>query len=445
VPRPYDVSVSGRVLVFTFGAALGTALLFGLVPALHAARANVHETLKESARTAVGRNRTRSALLVSEIAIALVLLIGAGLSLRSFQRLSDVNPGFRTRDLLTAPITLPDGRYPEEAKIRVFYRELLAQTRALPGVQGAALVMPLPYSGGNFNISLTIEGRPPPPPESPNVTPLRLASADYFSVMGIPILRGRAFTAADEAPGAPLVAVVSESFVRKYWPAGDALGQHVRIGLNGSQLRQIVGVVPDIKPKLDGPPSPELLIPLGEVTFPSFFAVVRAPHAASLVGPLRAAVEAVDSTQAIGEARTMDARLAESLHRQRLSALLLALFAGLALTLAAVGIYGVMSYAVTQRTRELGVRMALGARRPQVLRMVVGQGLRLAVLGVAIGLAGAWALTRVLGAQLYGISPTDPPTFAGLAALLMMVAILASLSPARRATQVDPMIALRGE
>jgi putative ABC transport system permease protein len=445
VPRPYDVSVSGRVLVFTFAAALGTALLFGLVPALHAARADVHETLKESARTAVGRNRTRSALLVSEIAIALVLLIGAGLSLRSFERLSVVNPGFQTRDLLTASVTLPDGRYPKEAQIRSFYRELLAKARALPGVQGAALAMPLPYSGGNFNIGLTIEGRPPPPPESPNVTPLRLVSPDYFSVMGIPVLRGRSFTAADEAPGAPLVAVVSESLVRQYWPVGDALGQHVRVGINGSQLREIVGVVPDIKPKLDGPGRPELLIPLGEVTFPSFFALVRAPHAASLVGPLRAAVQGIDRTQAVGEALTMEARLAESLHRQRLSALLLALFAGLALTLAAVGIYGVMSYAVTQRTRELGVRMALGARRPQVLRMVVGQGLRLAVLGVAIGLAGAWALTRVLGAQLYGVSPTDPATFATLSALLLAVAVLASLLPARRATRVDPMIALRGE
>jgi predicted permease len=446
LPQAQAIGLDARVLVFAAVVAGGTGIAFGLLPALSASRASVQQSLRQSSPTAAGgRGRARGALLVAEIALAFVLCTAAGLMLRSFARVVAVHPGFEARGLLTAAIVLPPRRYPDEGARRQFYQQLLAKARALPGAQGAAVVLPAPYSASSINLDFTIADRPPPLPGTRYSSGTKIVSPDFFTVMGVPVLRGRAFAEADDRQGAPAVAIISESLAREHWPGQEPLGKRIQLGTFNRAWREIVGIVADVKPRLDAAGRPELYLPYGQTPMPLLVALVRAPQAAALSRPLGAEVRSLDPDLPLGEVATMEQRLADSVAQRRLGVILIGLFAALALGLALVGVHGVVSYTVIQRTRELGIRVALGARRGQVLGLVLGQGLRLAALGLAVGVVVALALTRVLRAQLYGVSPTDPATFLGFAALLLAVSALASLLPARRATRVDPMLTMRSE
>jgi putative ABC transport system permease protein len=441
LPHPRAISVDGRVLAFTTLVALVTGLAFGIVPAL--AGSNVHQAVRQSIRTAShGRAPARAVLLVGEIALTFVLLIGAGLSLRSFTRVGRVDPGFQAGGVLSASITLPGTRYRDRAARRTFYRQLLPRLRDLPGAECAAVASPLPYSDTTYNVSLGFTDRPTPPPGRRPDAPVTFVSPDYFRLMGIPLVRGRLFDATDEVDDAPAVAIISESLARQHWPGGDPLGKQL---VAGGRPRTITGVVADIKTSLDHPGRAELYTPFAQAAESYLVALVRAPDPSALAEPLRAAVRDLDRGQPLGEIKTMKQRLHESLQQRRLSALLLGSFAGLALLLAMIGVYGVMSYAVTQRTRELGIRMALGAPGSEVVAMLLRHSLGLAALGLVAGLVPAFVLTRVMASQLYGISATDPTTCLGLAAALLGAATLASLLPALRAARLDPMLALRQE
>jgi putative ABC transport system permease protein len=445
LPRADDIAINTRVLAFTALAAAGTVLVFGVAPALAASRGEVHEALKAAGRGMARRGGgTRTALLVGEISLAFVLLVGAGLALRSFASVTAVDPGFDARNLLTASLSLPSMRYPSPPQVRAFYRALLPRLQTMPGAEKVAVALPLPFAPMAISSTLDLPDRPAVRSDRKPSVPVRFVSPDYMALMRMRVLQGRSFVAADEADGAPRVAVVSESLARQLWPGAVPMGKRLAVGMadDGPASREIVGVVADIKTRLDEPGQAEIYVPFVHDPFPFLTVVVRP---AAMAGSVRAAVLAVDPAQPIGELKTMEERLRSSVDRRRLSALLLALFAGLALVLATIGVYGVLSYHVAQRTRELGIRMALGAQARQLRRMVIGQAVRWALLGLAIGVAGALALTRVLASQLYGVSPADPLTFTALAALVLAVSAVASLVPARRATRVDPMIAMRSE
>jgi putative ABC transport system permease protein len=446
VPRVHPFSFDARVLLFTTAAALVTAMLVGLAPALAASRVFLTESLRAGERGAApGRGRVRAALLVAQIALAMVLLVGAGLLVRSFERVLAVDPGFDPRSLLTARVKL------RAADAERFHRELLLRLESLPGARGATIAAPLPFARLFGAWTFTLDDRPPP--EAPLTANVRGVSTGYFRTLRIPIVAGRDFQAGDER-GPDHVAIVNESFARRHWPQGNPLGRRIRAY---EVDRRIIGVAADTlgscgatgcigagAGRLDGGAEPEIIFPNSAGRH--FYIAVRAAGSPSaLVGPLRAAVREVDPNVPLTEVRTMDEAIDESLGQRRSIMLLLGLFAALALVLAAVGIYGVVSYSVTLRTREIGVRMALGAQAFHVQRTVVGEGLRLCLVGLAVGVAAALALTRVMRTQLYGVSATDPATFAALAALLLGVAALAALLPARRATRVDPMIALRAD
>jgi putative ABC transport system permease protein len=440
-PRPRAIGIDGRVLAFTGLLAIATGLAFGVVPAIGGP--TVGDALRESGRT-TARGRARAVLLVAEVALTFVLLLGAGLSLRSLARIGRVDPGFRPEGLLTATINLPSPAYRDPGARRDFYRRLLPRLQALPGADGAAVTCPLPFTDWSFHTSMVFPDRPPPPPGQGPTTAIDFVSPDYFRVMGIAPIAGRLFTAADEADGAPLVAIVSESLARQHWPGESPVGKRLIVG-RGNKPREIVGVVADVRTMLDRPPGIDLYTPFAETAQPHLVIVLRGPAPSALVGSLRAAVEAVDPGQPLDDVKTMTERVSDSLQERRLSVLLLTVFGALAVLLAMVGIHGVMSYAVTQRTRELGIRMALGAHRPRILSMVLRQTVGLAALGLAAGLIPALLLARAMGSQLHGVSPTDPATCLGLGAALLAAATLASLLPALRATRVDPMLALRQE
>jgi putative ABC transport system permease protein len=375
----------------------------------------------------------------------MLLLVGAGLLLRSFGSVLRVDPGFNPRDLLTAVVPLPDNRYGKDPEMRRFYRELLPRLEALPGVEAAAITMPFPYQRSDISIAFDLHDRPPAPPDRPFVAAWRSVSPGYFQMMGIRLLEGRVFERRDDDPSAPPTMVVNQAFARTYWPNGSALGQKVKAGINSDAEREIVGVVADVLPSLEDAGRAEMYAPFGQRPINGVFVAVRARNAGTLGHAVAEAVTAIDAEQPTTDIATMQELLGASLGRRRIVMVLLAIFAGFALLLAAVGIYGVISYTVTQRTRELGIRMALGAQRGVVLRMVLTQGLRAAGIGIALGAAGALLLRRVMAGLVYGISATDPATFGGIAALLAAVALVAGLLPARRATRVDPMVALRGD
>jgi putative ABC transport system permease protein len=450
-PRLQDVSLDWRVLGFTFAVSLLTGVVCGLAPALRASKPDLHDALKESGRGTTGgvrRARLRGALVVTEIALSLVLLVGAGLLIKSFQRLSDVKPGFDADPVLSAAVSLPEVGEGEEHKQAEFFRQALERTARQPGVESVAVVLPLPFGGSNISSSFEIEGRPPSAPGETENLELSLISPDYFRVMSIPLSRGRAFTERDR-DGAPPVIIINETLARRHFAGEDPLGKRLTVGtLNGELTCEIVGVVGDTKQeRLDRDAEPQAYVsylqaPIGEMVF---VARGRTNDVAGLAAALRSGVQAVDKDQPIYEVNALRGLLSDSITRQRFSMWLLALFAALALLLAAVGVFSVMSFAVTGRTHEIGVRMALGAQKRDVLRLVVGQGMMFALTGVGIGLAASIALTRVMASQLYGVSATDPATFAAVALMLAAVALLASYIPARRATKVDPMIALRYE
>jgi putative ABC transport system permease protein len=443
LPRPRAISIDSRVLLFTAATALATSLLFGILPALASVRSDVQSRLSQVARTTTGPGRWTTVLLVAEVAISFLLLVGAGLTGRSFLKVAAAHPGFDSGRLLTAEIQLPDRYF--GGQIDNFYRELMSRLDHLPGAEGAALVLPVPYSRSNINPDFGIPGRPKPA-QGRRAAPLRFVSPGYFQVMGIRLAAGRPLLPADDSEGAQPVVVVSESFARAHFPGEAVVGRQIELG---GKLRQIVGVAQDVKPRLDAPGWAGLYTPFAQpfidIPLRARTVVVRAPEPAAMARAIPAEVSALDRLVPVREIFTMDRRVSDTLQQRRLITTLLGLFALLALVLAATGIYGVTSYAVSQRVRELGLRMALGASNGRVLRMVLGQGLRRGLAGLAVGVAAAVALGRLLTSQLYGISATDPLTFMALGALLLAVTLISTLLPARRATRVDPMIALKSD
>lgn len=450
LPRLDEVSVDGWVLAFTFVISTAAGLLFGLAPALQSSRTDLHESLKEGGRSGtvnVYRQRLRAGLVISEVALVLVLLVAAGLMIRSFARLGQVQPGFDPNNLLTMHLSLPASKYAKEARMAAFYEDAVKHIRRLPGVEAASAIANLPLSGGLSSASFLIKARPVNAGESAPHADVQSATADYFRAMRIPLLRGRGFRDQDGAD-APKVVIIDDVLAKTYWPGRDPLGTQVTFGdPQKGPWYTVVGIVGNVKHReLDTAPKGVLYGPNAQFPSSDMTIVVRArkdPNA--LAGPVRAEIQSMDRDQPVYDIKTMDQWLGESLARRRFTVLLLSIFAGVALALAIVGIYGVMSYSVSQRTHEIGIRMALGAHRRDVLRNVVGQGLRMAGAGVGIGVAGALVITQLLKSQLYGVGAADPLTFALVAILLPFVAMAASYIPARRATRVDPMMALRYE
>jgi predicted permease len=447
LPRASGTTVDVRVFAFTGLISLATGVLFGLAPILQAHRANPNEALKQSTRIAGGMSsRMRSGLVIAEMAMAVVLLIGAGLVAKSFWALLHVAPGFRTEQILTARLTLPGSRYPDARRIAAFQRELLEGLRNAPGVQDAALSAYLPLSGTDNAWGFVIEGRPPLPTGEYNVAKYRPVSPGYFETIGIPLLRGRGFRSVDdEAPD--LVAVINESMARKYWGQENPVGQRFQFG--PPTWRTVIGVVGDVHHEdLAAEPRPEMYVPFSQA--PNNEArttiVVRAlADLTAVTATLRKVVAAIDSAVPLDQVATMEQLVSASVGQPRLRTTLLAVFSILALVIASTGIYGVMSYLVIQRTREFGIRLAVGATKRDVLRLVLGRAAVLTVSGLCLGMLGAVALTRVIASLLYGVTPLDPLTFAAVPLLLFAVALFASSIPARRATRIDPMVALRYE
>ncbi|HVG19229.1 MAG TPA: ABC transporter permease [Blastocatellia bacterium] len=446
IPRVKEIRLDGGVLAFTFLISLGTGLIFGLVPAWQASNPDLNESLKEGGRGAsagIHRNRVRSIFVVAEVAICLVLLIGAGLMIKSFVRLLDVNPGFNAENLLTMNVSLSGSKYRETAQRMAFFNQAIERIASAPGVQGAATVLSLPMSGSSSRY-FQIEGRPPQPPGQGYNANINAASGGYFKAMGIPLIQGREFNEGDVMGSLPVV-IINQAMARQFWPDEDPVGQ--RMGVGNEPLRTVVGVVGDVRQAgLETEPRAEFFYPFFQIDqgFGTF--VVRTggdPKA--VISAVRGELQAVDKDQPLFRISTMNEALAQSVAPRRLNMLLLGIFAGVALVLAAVGLYGVMSYSVTQRTREIGIRMALGAARGDVVKLVVGQGMMLASTGVALGLVASYFLTRLMSSLLYGVSATDPLTFTVISLILVGVALGASYVPARRATKVDPMEALRYE
>jgi len=449
LPRAQEYSMDGRILAFAFGLSVLTSLLFGLAPALQASKADLTNPLKEGGRGASGggRARLRSLLVVAEIALTLVLLIGGGLMLKSFAQLLQVNPGFRPENLLTLRISLPDDRYHEERQARDFARQALEKVKALPGVQAAGVVTSLPLSQSNASGTFAIDGRPTASRDARPQAEWRMVSPEYLQTMSIPLQMGRNFTERDAAE-APNVMLIDETLARLYWPNENPIGKRVALSNTRETIwREIVGVVGAVKHRgLDADYRGTLYVPHSQMSWENFFLVVRTvAEPTSMTTAVRAAIQSVDQNQPVYEVMTMEQRVSESVGQRRFSMLLLGLFAAVALLLAAVGLYGVMSYGVSQRTQEIGIRLALGAQAGDVLKLVVKQGMSLVCLGVGLGLLASLALTRLLTNLLFGVQATDPVTIAGVALMLVGVALLACWIPARRAAKVDPMIALRRE
>jgi putative ABC transport system permease protein len=449
ISQAQSIGIDGKVLIFTALVSLVTGLIFGLAPATQASNFNLNETLKEGGRdsSAGSRgNRLRGLLVISEVAVSFLLLIGAGLLISSFLHLLKLDPGYRADHLLTMKVALPETKYPDKERRAPFFRELIRRVQTLPGVQSVAVAsnLPLTYSGDSMPIG--IEGRADPPPDQwPDVV-MRVASPGYFATMGIPLVQGRDFSEQDR-PDAPRVAVMSEKTAKYYWPNESPIGKRFKPGpvTGDSPWREIVGVVKDVRQN-DFAAEPKMQMYLCHEQVGSFAAnavVVRTSVDPLSLGPaVRKVVWEIDKDQPVSDIRSMEDIVSTAVARQRFSMMLLGIFAALALVLAAVGIYGVMSYSVAQRTREIGIRLALGAQRNDVLKMTMGQGLKLVLIGVAIGLVSAFILTRVMASLLFGVSATDPVTFVIISLILMSVALVASYIPALRATKVDPMVAL---
>jgi putative ABC transport system permease protein len=452
LPRVGEIHIDGWALAFTAGLSLLTGILFGLAPAMQSTHSNIVEALKEgSSSTTAGRSRhgLRSSLVIVEMALALILLVSAGLLIRSLIRLQNVNPGFDPHNVMTASLDLPDTKYSDPQKAE-FFRELTPLLNALPGVQSAAAVFPLPLSGDEIRTSFQIEGRPVAKSDEPH-TSIRGVTPNYFGTMRIPLLQGRDFTERDEAKATPVL-IVNQAFAQQFFPGENPVGEHIQAGIsNGgpgtAPMREIVGVVGNVKfEDLTTEFSPESYIPYGQLQFGSVTIVARAAKdPEGLAKPIASAVQSLDKDLPTYAPKTLEQYLNGTIAIPRFNTFLLAVFAALAMLLTAVGLYGVISYTVAQRTHEIGIRMALGAEPSDMLRLVVGQGMRLALLGVGLGLVAALGLTRFLSSLLFGVSSTDPVSFVVVVVMLFGVVLLACYIPARRAMRVDPMVALRYE
>ena len=436
-----QIGINWEVLAFSFLVSLVCGVAFGLMPALQASRSNPSEFLKEGERgTTVNRGRTRAALVVAEVGLSLVLLVGAGLLVKSFARLMDVNPGFDPDHLLTFNLALPPSTDP--ARQLTFYQQVLERLQALPGVQSVGAVSRLPLAGGNSSRSFNVAGG-----EKGYEADIRVSTPDYFRTMGIPLLKGRNFNESDFG-SSPNLAVVNDALARSVFPGQDPIGKQINHFGPDNLALQIIGVVGNVRHVgLDTAPRAEIYQLLGQAQWPSMFVAIRsaASDATGVTLAAQSVVLGVNQDVPLANVRTMQDVIANSVQPRKFSMLLLTIFAALAMLLAAIGLYGVMSYSVAQRTREIGIRMALGARRPDVLALVVKQGMALVLLGIAAGILLSLGMTRLISGMLFGITATDPLTFAGVAALLASVAFLANYLPARRASKVDPMVALRYE
>jgi len=448
VPRLRDVNLDAYVLAFTLGISTLTGVLFGLAPALQASKPDPGNMLKDNGRgISTGRNRMRGALIVSEVALSLMLLVGAGLLINSFIRLLATDAGFNPKGVLALDVPLSRTKYPKPEQQAAAFQQLIGRMKSIPGVRDASVVSNVPMTDFDVELSFQIEGRAPYKPGEEATADYTVAGTDYFRTMNIGLLTGRVFTDQDTS-GNPSVMVVSNTFAKRYFGNEAALGKRIIFDGPNKTPWEIVGVVADVhRNGLDTDVEPECYVSYLQKPERRMNLVIRsdALDAAQLTPVARAEVKAFDPDQVIWRTQTLEQLLRTSVAPRRLNMMLLAVFAAIALVLAAVGLYGVMSYAVSWRTHEIGIRMALGAQQTNVLAMVVRQGMAMALLGLAIGLVGAFSLSRLLRGLLFGVSPTDPTTFAGVSILLVIVSVLACLIPARRATRVDPIIALRTE
>jgi putative ABC transport system permease protein len=454
MPRIEEIKLDYRVILFTIGTSLLTGIIFGLAPAFQAAKTNLNDVLKEAGRTGSEtskRLRLRNLLVVSEFALSLVLLIGAGLMVKSLLRLQEVKPGFDSSNLLTMRIALPSAKYDTFDKSRLFFEQLFDRLEARPEVKSVGAISSLPFGGGGADRTFMIEDQPGAAGAARPDEQIRFVSAGYFNAMGIPLLSGRDFTRRD-LPETQQVAIVNNAFARKYWPNGKAIGKRISFSTNNPKWYEIVGVVGNVKHRgLEIQDHPELYIPAFQPLFadgnvPALYLAVRTvndPSQAAAV--MRSEVAAIDRDQPVYSLLTMDQRISDSIAPRRFNMVLLGLFAALALVLAAIGIYGIMAFSVAQRTHEIGVRMALGASGGDVLKLILSNGFKLALIGILLGVVAAFAATRLLSTLLYDVSATDPAVFVIDALLLSGAALLACYIPARRATKVDPIVALRYE
>ena len=448
MPRLNEVGLDLRVFGFAFGLSLFTGMIFGLAPALQRSKIDLQTALKETGRGTSGAGgRLRNALVVAEVSLTLILLIGAGLVLKSFWRLWEVDPGFKAENVLSMQLAPPETAYSEGSRKRAFYSQVIERIKTLPGVTAVGAIHLLPMGVRNWNPKLKVEDHPlPPGAELPSVD-WRLITPGYFQAMETRLIKGRWFTESDTEKAAP-VAIINATLARRYWPNDDPIGKQIKSGFEGGSWASIVGVVGDVKEQgLELPTHLEMYRPYEQVPRPSSLILMVRTEAepTSLAAAIRKEVWSVDKNVPVANVQPLTQVISESLAARRSTMLLLAAFASLALLLGALGIYGVMSYAITQRTKEFGIRMALGAQTGDVLKLVVTNGMTLSLIGVGIGLGGAFALTRLMTSLLFGVTPTDGMTFASVSVGLLLVALLACYLPARRATKVDPLVALRYE
>jgi putative ABC transport system permease protein len=447
IPRVKDIAIDRSVLLFSLGLTLVTGIIFGLAPAWQASRPGIGEVLKEGGRSStVSSGRwLRSALMVAEVALSIVLLVGAALLLRSFSRITGVDPGFHPENALAFRVTLPTTSYREAHNRIAFYDSLLAKLQELPQVRAAGMVQALPMRG-DYVLSFTIQGRPAPKPGTGASANHRSASPGYFQALGIPLKRGRVFTGQDTETS-PMVAVVDEAFVQRHFPNEDPIGHGLDIGNGTDGFYQIVGVVGNVRSDgLAASPEPTMYVPYKQDVFSTMWIVARTDgDPTQQSAAVRQIVRGLDPSLPAYSMVTLASVVSDSVAQRRFSMLLLGIFALIALFLAGIGLYGVVAYTVSQRTQEIGVRMAIGAQRGDVLRMVVGGGMKLALIGVAVGLAGALALARFVSTMLFEVTPFDPASYGVTAGVLLAIAALACYVPARRAMRVDPLTALRQE
>jgi putative ABC transport system permease protein len=458
LPRITEIDIDGRVLLFALMITLVSGVLFGLVPTLRISRASFADELKGSGKGSSDsgrRHRFRNVLILSEVALSLLLLIGAGLLAKSFIRLQSVSPGFNSKNLLVTRLSLSEGQYSQPEKVTAFYDQLSSKLENLPGVQSVSATSTLPLSGSNIRINFSIVGRAPQSLSDQPITQYRMTGPNYFRTMKIPILFGRDFANTDTLDSRSVV-IINDTFARRHWPKGSPIGAHIKIDDNNEGPREveIIGVVGDVKHMgLHIDVAPETYIPISQMPVENVplltnnmnWVIRTSTEPLAFAPAVRREIQSVNASVPTSYTRSMEQFLSSSLSPNRFNVFFLGIFAVAALVLASTGIYAVISYAVAQRTHELGLRMALGAQRVDVHKLVIGSGLKIVIVGVAIGLIGSIILTRVLSNLIYGISVTDPATFFAMSALFIVIAVFASYIPARRAAKVDPIIALRSE